>query len=223
MGDFVVFIVSIIIVAGVLYVNFKIWKFLFKSLKSLFGGKTTIPPINENQLAELTRAKFESLNELEVLKFVMERTGWTLAKSQAFCDKLKPKNTVAPKTFSSDSTSKASLNSDNHISNEALEIKVREKLVSIGKLEAVNYIIKNTGWSLKESKSFCDKIENELNKESQLNQVSSSITTKIKLSEDVDQINYIIKKTGWNYEKAKAYFEDIQVYEKDSRKHYITK
>ena len=116
-----------------------------------------------------------------------------------------------------------SLTLKNHISKDELEINVREKLAAIGKLETISYIIKNTGWTLKESKSFCDKIELELSQEIQatsqkLNKVSSTNSKA-----DEDQINLIISKTGWAYDKAKAYFKDIQSYEKDSQKAVVIK
>jgi len=205
-----------------LYIFFKVGELIFNTLKYLLI-RTKLVPIDERQLAVVTKAKFESLNEFEVQKFVMARTGWTFAKSKTFCDKLKPQTGHALNAKSTETPQEPSSTFKNHISKEELEINVREKISAIGKLETISYIIKNTGWTLKESKTFCDKIEVELSQEIQatsqkLNKVSSTNSKA-----DEDQINFIISKTGWAYDKAKAYFKDIQSYEKYSQKLVVIK
>lgn len=227
MRDLILFFLRISVFIFILYVVFKLWKIVLNTLKSLLGA--TISVLNdEKQLAADTKAKFNSLNELEVLKFVMDKTGWTLAKSKAFCDKVKPKTGDTPKPYAAETSQKATPNLTMRITKEELEIIVREKIAAIGKLETISYIVKNTGWTLKESKLFCDKIEDELNKANQSkypksNQVPSANSSTSNSLDEANQIKYIIEKTGWNYEKAKAYFEDIQNYENHSRKLYTTK
>ncbi|WP_291400463.1 hypothetical protein [Daejeonella sp.] len=227
MSAIVLFFVKVIFFLSILYLVLKVGKIVYNALKSQLGG-TVLSLIDEKKLAVDTKARFESLNELEVLKFVMDKTGWNLADSKAFCDKIKLQTVHVPKAKSTEMPQEPSPTLKNHISKEELEINVREKIVAIGKLETISYIIKNTGWTLKESKSFCDKIEDELNKANlskypKLNQVPSANSSKSNFLDEANQIKYIIEKTGWNHEKAKAYFEDIQNYENDSRKTYTTK
>jgi hypothetical protein len=222
MSALVLFFVKVIFFIFILYLVLKLGKTVFNSLKSLLAG-TLLSPIDEKKLAIDTKAKFESLNELEVLKFVMDRTGWPLAESKSFCDKIKLQIGHVPKAKPTEMPQEPSPTLKNHISKEELEINVREKIAAIGKLETISYIVKNTGWTLKDSKTFCDKIEVELNQEIQatsqkLNKVSSTNSKA-----DEDQINFIISKTGWAYDKAKAYFKDIQSYEKDSQKIVVIK
>lgn len=222
MSDLAIYCITIILFILMLYIFFKVGKLIFNALKYLLI-RTKLVPIDETQLAVATKAKFESLSELEVQKFVMDRTGWTFAKSKSFCDKLKPQTGHALKDKSTEMPQEPSSTLKNHVSKEELEINVREKIAEIGKLETISYIIKNTGWNLKESKTFCDKIEAELSQE---NQATSQKLTKLSTTKpkaDEVQINFIISKTGWAYDKAKAYFEDIQSYEKASKKVVVIK
>ena len=218
MDNFGFYFMSIVIFGSLFYIFYKAGLKIYRYIKI-----QNFTLLDEKQLAADTKAKFKSLNELEVLKFVMDSTGWTLAKSKAFCDKLKPITSDAQKANGNNTPQNASPNLKMLITKEELGIIVREKIATIGKLETISYIIKNTGWTLKESKAFCDKIEVELSQDIQattqkLNKVSS---TNSKLEED--QINFIINKTGWTYDKAKAYFKDIQSYEKDSQKLVVIK
>jgi|688.fasta_scaffold119175_4 hypothetical protein len=222
MGAIVLFFVKVIFFLSILYLVFKLGKIVFNSLKSLLGG-TVLSLIDEKKLAIDTKAKFESLNELEVLKFVMDTTGWTLAESKSFCDKIKLQTGHVPKAKPTETPKEPSTTLKNHISKEELEINVREKIVAIGKLETISYIIKITGWTLKESKTFCDKIEAELSQEIQATSQKLNKVSATNSKADEDQINLIISKTGWAYDKAKAYFEDIQSYEKESQKVVVIK
>lgn len=218
MGNIGFYFMSIVIFGSLFYIFYKAGLKIYRYIKI-----QNFTLLDEKQLIADTKAKFESLSEPEVQKFVMDRTGWTFAKSKSFCDKLKPQTSHDSKAKPSEMPQEPSLTLKNHISKDELEINVREKLAAIGKLETISYIIKNTGWTLKESKSFCDKIELELSQEIQatsqkLNKVSSTNSKA-----DEDQINLIISKTGWAYDKAKAYFKDIQSYEKDSQKAVVIK
>ena len=222
MSALVLFFVKGIFFLSMLYLVLKVGKTVFNNFKSLLAG-TFLSLIDEKKLALDTKAKFEYLDELEVLKFVMDRTGWTLAESKIFIDRIKLQTGHVSKAKPTEMPHESFPTLKNHISKEELEINVRKKLSAIGKLETINYIIKNTGWTLKESKTFCDKIEAELSQEIQAISQKLNKVTSTKSKADEDQINFIIGKTGWTYDKAKAYFEDIQSYEKASQKEVVIK
>jgi hypothetical protein len=218
MDNFGFYFMSIVIFGSLFYIFYKAGLKIYHYIKI-----QNFTLLDEKQLAADTKAKFKSLNELEVLKFVMYRTGWTLAKSKAFCDKIKLQTGHVPKDKPNEMPLEPSPTLKNNISKEELEIIVREKIAAIGKLETISYIIKNTGWTLKESKTFCDKIELELNQEIQSTSKKLNKASSTNSKADEDQINFIISKTGWAYDKAKAYFKDIQSYEKDSQKAVVIK
>jgi len=222
MSALVLFFVKVIFFISILYLVLKVGKTVYNNLKSLLAG-TFLSLIDEKKLALDTKAKFEYLDELEVLKFVMDRTGWTLAESKIFIDRIKLQTEHVPKAKPTKIPQQPSPTLKNHISKEELEINVREKIAVIGKLETISYIIKNTGWTLKESKTFCDKIDAELIQEFQATSQKLTKVSSTNSKADEDQINFIISKTGWTYDKAKAYFEDIQSYEKASQKLVVIK
>jgi ribosomal protein L7/L12 len=156
----------------------------------------------------------------------MDRTGWTFEKSKSFCEKLIDKQAIFPQVLPEKERVKVSEIKQNTISEQELAVLVKKQLNSIGKLETVKFVMDKTGWGLKESKVFCDKIADEadLSECSQQPesrtvvppltidelQLAKNAKEKIATEGKFEAVKYVMATTGWGLKESKSYCDQLE-------------
>jgi hypothetical protein len=249
------FLKSILFLGLLLYFSVRLISRIYKYFKNrfLYGGLSSL---ELEYLKQVVKLKLNTPGEFEAVKYVMDRTGWTFEKAKSFCEKLvddKPLQQLVddkpiPKVPTPDKKEGSSKIIQETISEDELVHLVKEKLILIGKLATIKFVTDKTGWGLKKSKEFCDKIADEadLNDSDkqpelgtvalpsikaskvnpwaslELNSASKSLT-KGNVLVNEDEVKSIMNKMGWTYEKAEEYCKSLKQYDEHINKPFKLK
>ncbi len=240
------FLKSILFLGLLLYFSVRLISRIYKYFKNrfLYGGLSSL---ELEYLKQVVKLKLNTPGEFEAVKYVMDRTGWTFEKAKSFCEKLVDDKPLAqiPPPVKTDGSSKIIQET---ISEDELVHLVKEKLISIGKLATIKFVTDKTGWGLKKSKEFCDKIADEadLNDSDKQPELGTVALPSIKASKvnpwaslelnsaskslnkgnvlvNEDEVKSIMNKMGWTYEKAEEYCRSLKQYDEHINKPFKLK